>query len=395
MAQEIKLDQKEIADLISPQDAVPVSEADKTLGAVLPLVSSSHEAVFVNDNGEFLGLISPHQALYAGSSPHTAKVRSILFVPPRITSRTTVNEAAEHMLASKIYGLPVFDANEPVGLISAQSVLNFIAGNPRLLKQLSESIKPNAPITANINSSISEIYNLLKDKEVSRVILVADNGQLAGIVTRSDLMSAFIKPRMRRFPPEGTIAGFYSKAGEKKYTQDRPARRYATTMVDSLPGKTQRHQIVERLIKSPYNSIVLVDGRRKPTGFCSMHDLLRAVASVEPDASTPILMIKPGDSVPQAEQEAAEKYLRQFANKLEKRLAVEKISVSSKSAKNSKSQPNKFNVTIAVTPVAGEPLIATSGKWSYLDGVQSAAAMIEKRRRRTGLSRKQTRMSSP
>ena len=60
----------DISSYISSIDDVIKSEADDTLGSVMPLLQSSHSPLFVfTKENEFLGLISPYEALYTHRYP--------------------------------------------------------------------------------------------------------------------------------------------------------------------------------------------------------------------------------------------------------------------------------------------------------------------------------------
>ncbi len=385
---------QDIADLVAPLDTITTSRTGKTLGSVLTNVTSSHSAVFIFDEtDEFTGLVSPYKTLYASNFPYSTQVESVLLKPPAITRQTSIADAVGHMLATRIYTLPVFnDVGEPDSVIRAEDVLKHVAGTRALLRAVSDNIKPNKPITAPITSSVGEVYSLLKEKGVSRIVLTEESGALAGIVTRSDLMHAFIKPSVRRrFAGEGTVFGFYSRASEKKFRTDYPVRPYAVTMVSTLPARTGKSKIVTHLIESEHNSVVLVDSRHRPTGFLSIRDLLQAIAIPAAEETVPLIMNLPDSVAASHHRNTAQEYLAKFGSKLNKRIAVEKMTVTTEELKNTKAQAKALKITIMVTPVAGEPLIASVEDWDFLDGLQSATTLIEKQRRRLGRSVRETR----
>src|SRR5690606_8078122 len=126
------------------------------------------------------------------------------------------------------------------------------------------------------------VHQMLKDEGISRLLLVDDTGKLEGIVTRSDLANLLVAPSMkRRFPSEGSEGGFHSRGGEKEYREDHPVRRYAVTLVNTLPAGTKAHSLVSHLIESDHRSVVLVSRQQRPTGFLSVRDLLEAAAPAE------------------------------------------------------------------------------------------------------------------
>lgn len=374
-----------IAELVAPLGTVVSESTNRTLSGVLPSVTSSHAGVFVYDeDGDFAGLVSKHKTLYSSNLPGSTSVESVLFVPPMITPETTMYDALTHMLASKIYSLPVFGKDEqPIGVIHGDDILRHLTDNPETLKALSSRIKPNKPITANINATSGEVHQLLKEKGVSRVILVTDTGALAGIITRSDLSNLLVAQSLkRRFPSEGSVAGSHSRGGEKEYREDHPVRRYAVTMVDTLPSGTRAHNLVTHLIESDHRSVVLTNRQQKPTGFLSFRDLLTAAAPSVLTEVAPITMNVPEDEIEHSDLVATEKYLERFWQKLKRRADIERVTVSAESIKNPKNHTKKFEITIRVIPVAGDPFIASAEDWEFLNTVQSAASSIERQLRR-------------
>ncbi len=235
---------------------------------------------------------------------------------------------------------------------------------------------------------------MLKEKGVSRLIVVDDEGSLAGIVSRSDLMHTLIKPTPKmRFPKEGTHMGYYSYAGEKKFRKDDPIRKYITSLVDTIPDSTSKVKILSHLINSEHNSIILVDSDKRPTGFLSIRDILQAITLLRPEEAIPLIVKKPDDVSDEEWQEITD-YLVRFGKKLKERMEVEKIEVASKGPKNANGDQTIFNISLVVTPVAGKVLIAKTKQRSFLDGIQEATTMIEKQRNRSGASKDETKHAS-
>lgn len=379
-----------IKPYVTPLDSIARSDGDTVLGSALSQVNSSHEPVFVYDSADtFLGLISPFQAIFSSNYPYTTKVSSISFVPPKITYETPVYQAAEFMLAAKVYALPVTNKDgEMDGLIRAVNILDEIKTNTSLLEFVSGHVTPHTPITAPVSSHVKDVFHDLKERGVSRMILTDEAGALAGIVTRGDMMDAMTKPTDKeRFANEGTGAGQRSLAGEKRYRQEEPVTQYSTTIVDTLPEDTPTAEIVKHLITSEHDSVVLTNTVNKPTGFLSTRDLLLALTKLRSEDSIHITLKKPGAAVSDKELEEATDYLDHFAKKLHARMNIGKIEVTSQEPKNVAGKTKKFNIKLIVTPVAGKSLVAEAKDRDYVDGIREAAGMIEKQERRSGLSK--------
>lgn len=385
-----------IKPYVSPLASIIRCDSRSMLGSVLSRVRSSHDPVFVYDKSDdFVGLISPFETIFSSNYPYSTKVSSISFSPPNITKEAPVYQVAKHMLASKVYTLPVYDKEgEMEGVVYARDILEEIITNSSLLEFVSSKIEPHTPITAPITAVVKDVFNEFKEKGVSRMVLVDAEGDLAGIVTRGDMMQAMIKPTDKmRFPNEGSRVGHRSLGGEKKTRKTEPVTQYYTALVDTLLDSTPIPEIVKHLIISPHDSIVLVNKSNKPTGFLSTRDILQAFTELRPVESTHIMIKKPGTAVSDEQLKKVTDYLDLFAKKLSKRMDIEKIEVTSQEPKNTAGKTKKFNVKLIVIPVAGNPLVAETKERNFFDGVREAAALIEKQRRRSGLSKEETQES--
>jgi predicted transcriptional regulator len=387
-------DQLTAGDFLSSLDTIIKGDEEETLGSALSLVGSSHSPVFIfNNESKFLGLVSPYLAIYSKSYPYTTKATTTMFNPPIIIKETPLYRVAEHMISTKVYTLPVFDDHEELlGVIRVRDILQSLVSNHDLISSISKLIKPHAPITSSVDSTVGDIYQKFKKENISRVILVDDEKKLVGIVSRGDLLKAFIKPTSKqRFSGGGTARGFYSAEGEKKSREEKPVSKYYVALVNHCPEDSPRDKIISALIKSKYNSVVLVDKYNKPSGFLSTRDLLDAIAKLKPLKDVPLMMQNPSDAVGDKELEDAKKYLNLFGKKLGKSMKIDKIEVTTQESKNTHGQTIEFDTTLIVTPIAGKPLIAAAKQRVFLDSIQNATSIIEKQHKRTGFSKKETK----
>lgn len=362
------------------------STPDTVLGSVLSQGSSSHNPVFVFDSSDtFIGLVAPFQVIFASSYPQTTKLASLAVMPPVITTDTPVYQVAKYMLAAKVYILPVTDEEGIItGVVRAVDIMNEMKTNPALLEYVSENIVQHEPISEPITALVKDVFHQLKERGVSRMILTNENGTLAGIVTRGDLLPSMLQPTdKQRFAGEGSVAGQRSVAGEKEYRLEEPVIQYATTTVDSLPVDTLVPEIISHLLNSKHNNVVLVDNEKKPAGFISARDILLALTKLRPESSVNIILKKPSDAVSDEELQDATEYVEQWAQKFESRMEIQKIEIMSQEAKNTAGVTNKFNITLIVTPTSGGSIVADVKDRDYIDGIREATNRVEKQQRRS------------
>lgn len=375
-----------IKPYITSLDGIIRSTADTLLGSILSQSGSSHDPVFVfNADDTFVGLVTPFEAVFVSNSPRTTKLASLAIMPPTITADTPVYRVAKFMLAAKVYTLPVTNTEGVmIGVIKAEDILNEMKTNSALLEFVSGHITQHDPITTPITASVKDVFHALKKRGVSRMILTDETGSVAGIVTRGDLLPSMLQPTDKeRFANEGSSAGLRSVAGEKKYRLEDPITKYATTMVDTQRVDVPVPELLSHLITSGYTNVVLVDTENKPAGFLSTRDILLALTKLRPQSSINIMLKKPSDAVTDEELDNATEYLEEWAQKLQLRMTIEKIEVTSQEPKNPVGITKKFNITLIVTPDAGNSLVAEVKDRDYLDGIREATNRIEKQQRRS------------
>jgi len=378
--------QYKISPYISAIDNSVRSDSEETLGSVLPLVVSSHSPVFVfTKKGEFIGLVSSYEALYHHGYPYTTKVKSIAIQPPLITKSTQLYDVALYMLESHLYSLPVFDEDKQIiGVISSKSIFQNLLKDQGLLTYISFTIELHTPVTARNNSTVGDIFQIMTNASVSRVILVDEKGVLSGIVSRKDLFSAYMEPSdKQRFGKNGMPQTDRAFDKEKEYRKEDPIKNYATGSVFTLSNDIEQKKMIKELITSGKNSVVLVDDHRKPVGFLSMNDILTGLASTRPEEKINLIMTKPTSNVSEEDVKKAEEYLTIFGQKINKKIPIDKIEITFEEPKTSTGGSTVFNTSLIVSPVTGESMVSKTKNRSFMAGIHNAVEQIEKQERRT------------
>ncbi len=101
-----------------------------------------------------------------------------------------LTEAARLMKEHSIRYLPVIEDEQLVGLITLTKLQNLIFPPTQEDVQIHEVMVRN-PITVNVNASIEMAARLIHDYKIGG-LPVLDKKRLVGIITASDLISAFI-----------------------------------------------------------------------------------------------------------------------------------------------------------------------------------------------------------
>jgi CBS domain-containing protein len=173
-----------------------------------------------------------------------------------IAHNTSLLEARDFLLRHKVGRLPVLGSNEkPVGIITEKDFVRVIykLGGKSIEKiKVSDFMSKNL-ITVTRNDTIYRCAKLMQDNKISSILVLEDNGILAGIVTKTDIATVFLTQSI----------------GSLKVSQIMTPKVVTVMPADSL-------LLVEnRLVKYRISRIV-VERNRKPVGIITNRDFIPA-----------------------------------------------------------------------------------------------------------------------
>jgi CBS domain-containing protein len=172
-----------------------------------------------------------------------------------VTQNMTFLEAREVLLKHHVGRLPVLDSNKkPVGIVTEKDFVRAIyrLGGKTVDKILVKDFMSKNLITVKKTDTIYDCANLMRTNRISS-ILVLDNGNLAGIVTKTDLASVFLT----------------QSAELVKVSQIMTPKVVTVMPADSL-------LLVESLLVKHRISRIIVERNRRPVGIITNRDFLPA-----------------------------------------------------------------------------------------------------------------------
>ncbi|OHA62692.1 MAG: hypothetical protein A2748_02145 [Candidatus Wildermuthbacteria bacterium RIFCSPHIGHO2_01_FULL_45_20] len=375
----------DIQKAILSADRVFKCSPNDLLDTAFSKTKSSHDAVFVFDPaGDFMGVVSPSYSLFQKRYPFNTKVKSCLIGPPHITMATPLAHIADFMAHSRIYTLPIFSSNGKVsGIITARKLLKATLQYPELFAQLAKNLRPDAVPLAPISSTAKSVYQIIRAKKYSRVVVVDENGKLAGLVTRHDLQLPLIKPTThQRFRTGGKgNTRDYTFGIEKESRLDSPITQFIQHNVFALGDQTPKQDIARQLIASDTNSVVLLNSESKPTGIISMRHLLQALANAQPVAESPILFTnsaKLAESEMAPLQEAAER----LEQKMAKRSPLQRMEITIRESRTQHHTPIEFEIALHVLFYSGKTLFADAKDKDLYQAMHEAIKKVEAQARK-------------
>jgi CBS domain-containing protein len=121
-------------------------------------------------------------------------IQTILKKPVTANQNTPILDARDTLLKHNISRLIVVSGNRPVGIITEKDIsrgLSVFAQKPISKVTVSDLMSDNL-ITANIDDQITKCAKLMMENKISSIIILNRDKTLAGIITKTDLVSVFL-----------------------------------------------------------------------------------------------------------------------------------------------------------------------------------------------------------
>ena len=374
-----------IEEYLSPLNDFASCQPEETLASALAMIKSSHDAVFVFDkNKNFLGLIAPYYALFTKRCPHTCKVKTIMIYPPKIIKTTPIFEIADFMVSTRIYNLPVFARNNQIiGVITAKNLMKETLENKNNFRKINQNIEIEKASTAEEESTVGDIYKLLRQKGTTRIVIINKKGKLISIISRRDIEEALMKPTQRqRFSGKSSNISDYAFNQESITRFDKPISKFYTSNVLTAPKESDLAKTLQKLINSNKNSLVLVDKNNFPSGIISNRIILKAIAKLKTKKEIPIIFRKPTEKATDYEMDKILDLLQKFGQKMDKISPVKQIRINFKKSRNPKGGIILFDISLQIEFFSGKIFFAEVKNRKAELAIREAIKRIEKQERR-------------
>ncbi|RXE55215.1 hypothetical protein ABH15_13255 [Methanoculleus taiwanensis] len=205
---------------------------------------------------------------------------SILMAPEPITvsPETNTREIARTMLERDISGLPVIEEGSVTGIVTKSDLMR--SAHIRGLTGHVDAVMEE-PVTVNRYHSLDHIIDTLKGNS-DKLIVVNDNGSLAGIITESNLAFFEYLDEKRNLPAKDvTHLRKAEPAGRKRFRYVTEVSAVAEDIMSrpviTTGSETSLGEAVATMLQHHINSLVVVDGE-EVKGIIKRDDIIKEVA---------------------------------------------------------------------------------------------------------------------
>ena len=260
-----------LLNILKENNIIRVSPEDH-LSKVLSKLSTSHDAAFVfNEEGKYMGIVSPYFTIIKTSLPANTKVEHCLTHTAKIYLNYPLSKVCELFIQSKIHYLPVFDPqNEKfLGIISARRILSYFKDKSIFKVRVEEIIRKRwqGLVTVFEDDTITQAIHLFKTKKISKLIVINHDKKLKGVLSYYDLIRLMISPKYSNHRGE--------RSDDKISFYNYRVKNFAKNYVLTLSKERHLIEVINLIVDKKIGSVIIVDKERRPLGIITTRDILR------------------------------------------------------------------------------------------------------------------------
>ncbi len=370
-----------IANYISPNvGQLPVFSEEDILEMVYKsLQNSAIPALIQNKDNEFVGLISLRKILYLHRSRFSTKSGNVMFTPPFLTVEDTLEKGIQQMLALGLFILPVFDPeSENIKKIVGFLNLYELIGEFKDF-QLAEVLQK--PYLLDVNSTVKEGYEILRNNKSTRLILVNSAGGLEGMVTQRSLADGLLTSVGRqKFSTRDGIQENYSFDSEQIFRIDAPIKNFMISpeVIERAPVILE--EIFELYSEKRINSLLIVDAEGKPLFVITLRSLLQHILLMQDQEKLAVAINGIDDlgSFQKGFQNSADDFFSDYKTQMDLR----SLSISIKTASTDESKIIEYEIVSETLSGDGRVIVGKDKNIDAITALRNTFDKIETQHRR-------------
>jgi CBS domain-containing protein len=198
--------------------------------------------------------------------------------PATVTPDTGIPELSSLMIDCDISGVPVMDGNEMVGIVTKSDLMRsaFIASLTTRVEDIMEDV-----ITVSRYHSLTHIIDIMRERN-DKVVVVNNDGTLAGIITESNLaFFLYINEKSELPVRDVTRLRKENPAGKKSFRYVVETAAIAEDLMSrpvlTIAPQAPVNEAVAVMREKNINSLIVVEGN-EIRGIIKRDDIIREVA---------------------------------------------------------------------------------------------------------------------
>ncbi|MFC6734496.1 CBS domain-containing protein [Haladaptatus sp. DYSN1] len=243
------------------------------------------DAVVVTDGDEYRGVVSRRQLASSSNQP-SAKVGSQIQHVPTVERTEDVREVARLMIGSDAKTLPVLDDDRPVGVVTANAVLEAV--RPFLDAVTVADAYSSKLVSATSETTIGKALNMLRESGIAHLPVI-DGDELVGMLSLYDVIEFTTRGGNKSqggssggFGGRGgggqNRGGFGAREGNADRMLDLPVQNLMSDAVVTVRRSAPLDEVVETMFEHEISSLVVTaDETDDPVGIITKTDVIEAL----------------------------------------------------------------------------------------------------------------------
>jgi len=197
--------------------------------------------------------------------------------PIAITPETPTPRVAGLMIKHDISGLPVLDENELVGIVTKS--ICAIRDSQKISRRVGDLMED--AITVSRYHSLDHVIDLMRERN-DKVIVIDNDGSLAGIITESNLAFFLYEDEKKDIPTKDVVMirrGEYGGRKQLRYVMEAAAiaEDLMSSPVITITEDASIQEAVQMMQSHRINSLVVLEDN-EIKGILKRDDIIREVA---------------------------------------------------------------------------------------------------------------------
>ncbi len=191
-----------------------------------------------------------------------------------ISPSKNLDEAAEILIKKKITGMPVMDGRFLVGEISEKDILK-VVGKDDLkkltkverdkLKKVKVSEVMKKPICITEKVGVREAIKKMNELKIRRLLVIDENGNLVGILTKTDLMKRISRRKFKEkiFTKVDEMLKIIEKEGKISIAELSKRMELSQELIESWAKILEDHDLIEISYPTVGSPILKIKGLKE------------------------------------------------------------------------------------------------------------------------------------
>ncbi len=231
------------------------------------------EVCFAFDKDKYKGMVTERSIVRSQFDPKHHNISSILVHTPVIDTEDNVYDIAQKMIEAKMRFLPVMNNGKIQGGISDELFLDKLKNTDHAKEHLGSIMTENL-ISTEEKTPISRVLNLMRENNISRVLIDDEEGRHIGIVALHDIITKVICSSNRI--SKGEIVD------EKKHPLSAHIFEIGNYDLITLKTTDELRKTADLFIKNKISSVLIRDDEDKIVGIVTITDVFESIMKNRP-----------------------------------------------------------------------------------------------------------------